>query len=392
MNRRILFAYNGPIYKDNQGRYYSNELNDIIIDRYRYLGNEVSFLIRVKNINEDDKSKFTPFRNNYISVIEIDYFFNIISYLNSFFSRTRKIQNAVKKHDIIIGRLPSAIGRSAISFAKKYKKPYILEIVGCPWDALWNHSFTGKVLAPLAFLKLKLQVFDAPFVMYVTSQFLQKRYPSFSRNIGISDVIINEVNPLFLDERKRRIADFEIGNLINICTIGGIDVSYKRQSDVLKAIYILKKEKFQFKYYLIGKGNGNQLRRLVEKFNLKEEVIFIGEIPHNQIENILRKIDLYIQPSKMEGLPRALIEAMSLGCPCIGSDAGGIPELMSKEMIFAKGDVIRLTQILKGINKINLQLESERNYRVSKEFYVNRLDQRRQHFYDDFLKIKFGKE
>lgn len=389
MNRRILFAYNGPIYKDIDGRYYSNELNDIIIDRYRYLGNEVNLLIRVKNILDSDKFKVRPFINNRISVIEIDYFFNIFSYLYSFISRKKIIQNAVKKHDIIIGRLPSAIGRLAISFAKRYKKPYIVEVVGCPWDALWNHSLTGKVLAPLAFFKLKFQVFDAPFVMYVTSHFLQNRYPSYLRNIGVSDVIINDVSLSVLNERKKRISDFEKDNIINICTIGGLDVSYKRQSDVLKAISILKKDKFRFKYFLIGKGIGVQLRRLIDKLNLKEEVILMGEIPHNQIYHVLSKIDLYIQPSKMEGLPRSLIEAMSLGCPCIGSDAGGIPELLSNEMIYAKGDVFQLTQILKNINKNILLEESDRNFKLSKKFYIKVLDERRQHFYEEFLSAEF---
>ena len=389
MNRKILFAYNGPIYKDIDGRYYSNELNDIIIDRYRYLGNEVNLLIRVKNISDSDKFKVRPFINNRISVIEIDYFFNIFSYLYSFISRKKIIQNAVKKHDIIIGRLPSAIGRLAISFAKRYKKPYIVEVVGCPWDALWNHSLTGKVLAPLAFFKLKFQVFDAPFVMYVTSHFLQNRYPSYLRNIGVSDVIINDVSLSVLNERKKRISDFEKDNIINICTIGGLDVSYKRQSDVLKAISILKKDKFRFKYFLIGKGIGVQLRRLIDKLNLKEEVILMGEIPHNQIYHVLSKIDLYIQPSKMEGLPRSLIEAMSLGCPCIGSDAGGIPELLSNEMIYAKGDVIQLTQILKNINKNILLEESDRNFKLSKKFYIKVLDERRQHFYEEFLSAEF---
>lgn len=389
MNRKILFAYNGPIYKDIDGRYYSNELNDIIIDRYRYLGNEVNLLIRVKNISDSDKFKVRPFINNRISVIEIDYFFNIFSYLYSFISRKKIIQNAVKKHDIIIGRLPSAIGRLAISFAKRYKKPYIVEVVGCPWDALWNHSLTGKVLAPLAFFKLKFQVFDAPFVMYVTSHFLQNRYPSYLRNIGVSDVIINDVSLSVLNERKKRISDFEKDNIINICTIGGLDVSYKRQSDVLKAISILKKDKFRFKYFLIGKGIGVQLRRLIDKLNLKEEVILMGEIPHNQIYHVLSKIDLYIQPSKMEGLPRSLIEAMSLGCPCIGSDAGGIPELLSNEMIYAKGDVFQLTQILKNINKNILLEESDRNFKLSKKFYIKVLDERRQHFYEEFLSAEF---
>ncbi len=42
----------------------------------------------------------------------------------------------------------------------------------------------------------------------------------------------------------------------------------------------------------------------------------------------LRLCDVYLQPSLWEGMPNALLEAMACGCVCIGSDAGGIPEVM----------------------------------------------------------------
>jgi glycosyltransferase involved in cell wall biosynthesis len=42
----------------------------------------------------------------------------------------------------------------------------------------------------------------------------------------------------------------------------------------------------------------------------------------------LRLCDVYLQPSLWEGMPNALLEAMACGCGCIGSDAGGIPEII----------------------------------------------------------------
>ena len=45
-------------------------------------------------------------------------------------------------------------------------------------------------------------------------------------------------------------------------------------------------------------------------------------------------MDIYIQPSLTEGLPRALIEAMSRGLPCLASRAGGIPELLPEHCTF----------------------------------------------------------
>ncbi|MDP8980927.1 MAG: glycosyltransferase [Acidobacteriota bacterium] len=42
----------------------------------------------------------------------------------------------------------------------------------------------------------------------------------------------------------------------------------------------------------------------------------------------LQLCDVYLQPSLWDGMPNALLEAMAAGCGCIGSDAGGIPEII----------------------------------------------------------------
>ncbi len=48
-----------------------------------------------------------------------------------------------------------------------------------------------------------------------------------------------------------------------------------------------------------------------------------------QIAQHLRICDVYLQPSLFEGMPNALLEAMACGCLCIGSDAGGILEVIN---------------------------------------------------------------
>ena len=78
-------------------------------------------------------------------------------------------------------------------------------------------------------------------------------------------------------------------------------------------------------------------------------------------------MDIYVQPSLQEGLPRSVIEAMSVGLPCIGSDVAGIPELLDKEWVFKrKGNKAEeIAELLKNIEKDSLRKQAERNYKES---------------------------
>ena len=97
-------------------------------------------------------------------------------------------------------------------------------------------------------------------------------------------------------------------------------------------------------------------------------------------------MDVYIQPSLQEGLPRALLEAMSRGLPCIGSNAGGIPELLEKKMIFKKRNVKQLCKILKNLNKEELINSANYNFKKSKLYNLSYLNNKRNNFYDKILK------
>ena len=148
--------------------------------------------------------------------------------------RIKKIlKNNVKNNDAVIVRLDSFLGLQTIRECRRLKKKYMIELVGCAWDSFWNHGLTGKLLAPYLFIRTKCEVRRAPFVVYVTSEFLQKRYPTKGVNTNISNVKLNKQNPKILEARLEKIE--KMNKKIILGTAANVDVRYKGQQFVIEA-------------------------------------------------------------------------------------------------------------------------------------------------------------
>lgn len=106
-----------------------------------------------------------------------------------------------------------------------------------------------------------------------------------------------------------------------------------------------------------------------------------GSIEHDKIFKFLNDMDIYVQPSLQEGLPRAVLEALSMGLPVIGSKTGGIPEIVRKKDIFKKRNVKQIVNILENIDKNELEEMSKYSFEKIKEFDVEKLDKIRKEFY-----------
>ncbi|HFU4127592.1 TPA: glycosyltransferase [Streptococcus suis] len=296
-----------------------------------------------------------------------------------------ELEEVIAKSDKVIIRMPSVLGMFATQICKKLKKDYLIELVACPWDGYINHTNPiGKLLAPIMYFKTKGVVSNAPNVLYVTNDFLQRRYPTNGKSCGCSDVVLNEINDLDLQSRLNKINSLDFDKKIILGTVANVGMKYKGHRYVFEAVYELKKLGKDFEYRLIGNGDQKRLRTLVKKLGLEQEVIFLGSLPHKEVFEELKAIDVYIQPSLQEGLPRAVVEAMSLACPVIGSNVGGIPELISQDMLFKKKNSNQLANIIENLTKEKLIIEAMNNFGKAKEFEDKKLTKIRQRFYSSF--------
>ena len=137
--------------------------------------------------------------------------------------------------------------------------------------------------------------------------------------------------------------------------------------------------------------HGNVLKKLIKKYGLDKEVKIIGALPHDEVFKWLENIDIYIQPSYMEGLCRAIVEEMSKACPVICTDAGGNFELIEEKNIYKQRDIFGLINILENINNEELKKNAVFNYNKSKKYTANLLNEKRNIFYSKFMKENIEK-
>jgi glycosyltransferase involved in cell wall biosynthesis len=78
---------------------------------------------------------------------------------------------------------------------------------------------------------------------------------------------------------------------------------------------------------LLGSGGAQRdLQLKAQSESWGEQVHFIGTVGRDQIARYLQAADIFVLPSHGEGMPNALLEAMSVGLPCVATTVGGIPE------------------------------------------------------------------
>lgn len=310
----------------------------------------------------------------------------------------KDLEILIKESDSVVARMPSIYAYRAIKVARKQNKPFVVEVVGDVFSSLWTHgSFLGKVLAPIYYIKYKRIIKQSSNLIYVTQSYLQEKYPyKYDANtINASNVDISFVPEEVLLNKIDRIKIMDINKEINIGLIGSYSSKYKGIDTAIKAVKKLNDRGFNCNLVVLGDGNNKWLKDLSKKLKVENNIIFTGSLPGGKkVFEWLDTMDLYIQPSLTEGLPRALIEAMSRGIPCVASSVGGIPELIEKRFIHTPKSEKDLTEKIEHLleNKEVMIEQAETNYCNAKNYTSEVLNARRKDFWNEFMEKELFKK
>jgi glycosyltransferase involved in cell wall biosynthesis len=99
--------------------------------------------------------------------------------------------------------------------------------------------------------------------------------------------------------------------------------------DVLRALPKLPRVRF----VILGTGpDENKLKTLAKDLGVSERVEFVGHVDHSRMMEYLNRADIFIRPSRSEGMGNSSIEAFAAGLPVIATQVGGLMDFITNDV------------------------------------------------------------
>ena len=366
----------------------------------RYLDHfeKVTILARVQHVDHVPAG-YLPSSGENVEYIPVPYYVGPKQFLLKRNAVKKVIKQSVENHDALLFRVPGTLGTIAADYAIKLNKIYSAEIVGDPWE-VGKHV---KMFAPLRFFyrhkarnDLRKIAKNAAAALYVTKYSLQNNYPSGEHtfSVGISDVFIPENSILTNTQTRFQNINKVSSNSNETIKIGNLGFLYSMKAPLLtvKAIHKCIESGLNIQMYFAGDGPlMSRVNALANELNIADNIVCLGRINTGaDVINFLDSLDLYLQFSRGgEGLPRAIVEAMSRGCPVIASNVGGIPELVPEDLLVESENVNQLADKIIDLvkNPERMRQAVEENIETAKEYAASILEKRRYDFYGKVRQI-----
>jgi glycosyltransferase involved in cell wall biosynthesis len=295
------------------------------------------------------------------------------------------VGKALKGAEAVILRLVCPVCTCMEKQLARTGHPYGVEVVGDPYGS-FSPGAIKHLMRPIfrwwLTRTLQRQCQEACAAAYVTQGALQRRYPPAPKVYSTYYSSVELPGDSFVTAPRKAERFRKPATLV---TVGSLSHYHKAPDILIMAVHACVQEGLDLRLVLVGDGKERRaLEAMVAERGLKERVVFAGQLPAGEaVRARLDEADLFVLPSRTEGLPRAMIEAMARALPCIGSTAGGIPELLPPEDMVPPNEVGALAQKVREVlaDPGRMQRMSARNLEQSRGYQEEILRGRRASFY-----------
>ncbi len=371
-----LFYYKGKYYYKNQDWF-------LFYQRYLRVFENLRIVNRCCRIDELG-AKMVPVEDDTIEIVDIPDFHGPKQYIKQYYAIGAVLRGATKGCDAAVLRIPSTIAMRVGKQVQKRGIPYACEVVYDAEDAWRGNHGLVRLLWKRIDKRMRLLCAGAEGVSCVTEHYLQKHYyplknSSFTEHYS-SLALPQEFygTPKSFPSHK----PFIIAHTANQVQFNG----RKGYNQLIEALKLLKQRGVEVIVRFAGGDYNDGVSRLTEyaeQLGVRDMIRFMGYLTRKELDSFLSNADLYVMPTKAEGLPRVIIEAMAKGLPCITTPVSGNPELIEDQFLVDYYDIntlaIKIRELLS--NKQLYEETSKLNFHKSLEYEASVLQNRRDGFY-----------
>ncbi len=393
---KLLLVADGHYYIDATGKVYVESVFDYsFYARYLSVFEEVHALVRAAHV------KIAPptcklASGPHVHFLPISPSRGLKQFAKNYFTNRRIIKEYVKQCDCAIFRVPGVVANTALPIFAKTGKPYALEVVVDPWE-YFAKGTSGGLIRPLVrrvwTRSLKQMCLRALGVSYVTNFYLQQKYPCRALLGGkipyftgaYSSVELPDdqfAEPKVYTPKKKHL----IAHVANAFTGYG-----KGHTVLMQALQKVLAAGHEVDVWFVGDGPlRGKFEQIARDLKISEHVSFLGRMASGaEVREKIRAADLFVFPTRAEGLPRVILEAMAEGIPVLASPVCGIPEILPPQCLVNYNDpqgyadaIIRLIT-----HPEQMTAQSKRNIEVAKQYKSSILNEKRKNFYQKLKNI-----
>lgn len=372
-----VYSCNGKFYAESRERYDFYQRYLRVFDKLRLV---------TRCVYEDElKPGRIELNPNQIEYIAVPFFSGPAQYAKQYFRVGKILRHITDGCDAAVLRLPSTVGQRVCDKVMRAGIPYATEIVFDAKDGYKSeHNPIHKILWYIIHHQMQNACYKAQGVSCVTEHYLQQNYYSKVPNAFSSHYSSLSLNrDFYLSARMYPQKDtLNIVHVANQVEFNG----RKGCNEVIKALNILKDRGVNAHVNFIGRDYHNGIHLLsgfAESLGVRDMLKFVGYANREQLSKYLDSSDLFVMPTRAEGLPRVIIEAMAKGLPCITTPVSGNPELISEHFLVDYEDVEtlagRIEELIK--DKALYEAASAENFNRSLQYEASILEKRRDEFY-----------
>ena len=246
---------------------------------------------------------------------------------------------------------------------RRFVKTYVKYLDG--YDYVIAHSFTGALFAYEAKQLYGIPYFASwhgsdvhthPWRVQVIREDTQKVMEAAECNFFVSKALMKSAGKITLNARKEVLYNgvgeefvkfdkagvakareqFGIAPGEKVVAFAG-NLSAVKNVLVLPQIFKTVSEQFSEPIHFIIAGDGKLRSQLEDELSSAAHISFLGNVEAEEMPALMNCVDVLVLPSLNEGLPLVCAEALKCGANVVGSDVGGIAEVIGHHNVVPHG-------------------------------------------------------